>query len=216
MDASFWHTLWTDGRIAFHEGQANLLLAEHLAGLGLAAGARVFVPLCGKTRDIAWLLEQGFEVVGVELSKLAVEQLFAEMDVVPDVRDVDGMHLFEAPGVRVFVGDIFALMPAQVGQMDLVYDRAALVAMPEEMREAYAAQVIELAQGRQQLVITFTYAQDQMAGPPFSIPEAALEDYFDGTYRRRLLDAVDVRGGLKGKVAATEKIWHLLPKASRK
>ncbi len=35
-------------------------------------GRRVLVPLCGKTPDLLWLAEQGNEIVGVELSEIAV------------------------------------------------------------------------------------------------------------------------------------------------
>ena len=38
----------------------------------------VFVPLCGKSLDMVWLLEQGFSVTGCEISELAVQQFFTE------------------------------------------------------------------------------------------------------------------------------------------
>ena len=74
MEASYWHERWGENRIAFHEKQANALLVEHFKRLELDAGARVFVPLCGKTLDIGWLLGRDLRVVGVELSELAVQQ----------------------------------------------------------------------------------------------------------------------------------------------
>jgi hypothetical protein len=45
----------------------------------------VFLPLCGKTLDIQWLLSRGYGVAGSELSKIAVEQLFSELGVEPNI-----------------------------------------------------------------------------------------------------------------------------------
>ena len=76
MDPEFWHERWASNRIAFHEGEANRLLVAYFDKLALSPNARVFVPLCGKTRDIAWLRDQGIRVAGAELSELAVAALF--------------------------------------------------------------------------------------------------------------------------------------------
>jgi thiopurine S-methyltransferase len=61
MEASFWHQKWEKGDIGFHRSEANAFLIEHFEKLNLAKGARVFLPLCGKTRDFAWLLTCGIE-----------------------------------------------------------------------------------------------------------------------------------------------------------
>lgn len=134
MDADFWHDKWDNNQIGFHQADGNPLLVKHFPALALQTGARVFVPLCGKTRDIAWLLAQGCRVVGAELSERAVQQLFAEMDVVPDVTEVGRLTRYTAEGIDVFVGDIFDLDKAVLGPIDAVFDRAALVALPQDMR----------------------------------------------------------------------------------
>ena len=69
MDTDFWLQRWQENNIAFHRSEANPLLVTHFKALGLAKGSRVFVPLCGKTKDIAWLLSQGYSVEGAELSQ---------------------------------------------------------------------------------------------------------------------------------------------------
>ncbi|MGZ8252407.1 MAG: thiopurine S-methyltransferase, partial [Methylophilaceae bacterium] len=71
MEASFWHNKWQRGEIAFHQSDANPLLVAHFEALNLPKGSRVFLPLCGKTLDIAWLLAGGYRVVGAELSEIA-------------------------------------------------------------------------------------------------------------------------------------------------
>ncbi|WP_246614962.1 hypothetical protein [Agarivorans litoreus] len=88
MHEQFWHQKWEKDEIGFHEGEVNRFLYDYFNVLKLAAGARVFVPLCGKTRDIAWLLDKGMKVVGVELSEHAIKQLFAELNLEPKCREL--------------------------------------------------------------------------------------------------------------------------------
>src|SRR6476620_6198989 len=113
-DPRFWHERWEKNQIAFHEGKPNPLLVKHFTRLSLRKGARVFVPLCGKTRDISWLLSRGFRVVAAELSEIAVKQLFAEMRLEPRVRNLGaaGLKHYSAKNVDVFVGDIFKVTSA--------------------------------------------------------------------------------------------------------
>ena len=84
MEEKFWHDRWQNNQIPFHKVEVNPLLVRNLPALELASGARVFVPLCGKSLDVHWLLAQGYRVAGAELSRIAVEQLFAELGVIPD------------------------------------------------------------------------------------------------------------------------------------
>jgi thiopurine S-methyltransferase len=139
MHTDFWHERWSTNQIAFHESEANPLLVAHFAALGLAKGARVFVPLCGKTLDIDWLLAQGYHVVGAELSPLAVTQLFERLGVTPQLTRVGKLERWSVPHLDLFVGDFFALTPDLLGTVDAVYDRAALIALPSDLRGRYAA-----------------------------------------------------------------------------
>lgn len=91
MDSSFWLNRWENNQIAFHIAEANPLLVEHFKALSLMQGSRVFIPLCGKTLDIAWLLANGCQVVGIELSELAIDQLFSELGIEPSVKGREGM-----------------------------------------------------------------------------------------------------------------------------
>ena len=88
MDAEFWHQRWGANEIGFHQEQGTPLLKAHFSKLNLAVGSRVFIPLCGKTKDIAWLLAQGVHVIGAELSELAIEALFADLGLRPDVTEL--------------------------------------------------------------------------------------------------------------------------------
>lgn len=211
MEASYWHERWGENRIAFHEEQANALLVQFFDRLELGAGARVFVPLCGKSRDIGWLLSRGCRVVGIELSEIAVRQLFDELGVEPEVKNIGELKHFKAPDLEIFAGDIFELSGDLLGEVEAVYDRAALVALPEDMRLRYVKHVTEITGAAKQLVITFNYDQSVIPGPPFSIETKEIEGHFAETYAISPLDSVEVEGRLKGKVDALENLWLLTP-----
>ena len=209
MESKFWHDRWEAKEIGFHEGKVNALLDRHFGALGLAPAARIFLPLCGKTRDIAWLHGQGFHVSGAELSEIAVAELFAEMEITPRITQDGALMRFQAEGLDIFAGDIFALDQAQLGAVDAVYDRAALVALPEEMRGQYTRHLPALTGHAPQLLITFEYDQNVMPGPPFSISEAYVQGQYADTYQIKPLETAEVAGGLKGICPADETIWHL-------
>ena len=81
MQPEFWHDRWQRNQIGFHQEQVNPCLERLWPQLELPRGARVLVPLCGKSLDLSWLAASGFEVLGVELSQTAVEQFFSEQRV---------------------------------------------------------------------------------------------------------------------------------------
>lgn len=209
MEAGFWHERWAKNEIGFHEPDFNVLLTSHFDKLALAAGSRIFVPLCGKTRDIAWLLGNDYQVVGAELSEVAVQQLFGELGVQPVITEQGWLQRYEAPGLVIFVGDIFELTPELLGHVDGIYDRAALVALPQEMRARYAQQLLTLTNRAPQLLICFEYDQQQMPGPPFSVSGAEVEMLYGAMYHIRMAEARNVAGGLKGKAVAEEIVWLL-------
>jgi len=206
MDEQFWLQKWEVNQIGFHNSEAHPLLVAHLGALSLTKGSRVFLPLCGKTLDIHWLLSRGHRVCGAELSPLAIRQLFAELGVTPEIAAVGPMTRYSAPGIDIFVGDIFALSRDMLGPVDAVYDRAALVALPEAMRGRYAAHLMEITGRAPQLLISFDYDQSLLDGPPFSVDRVEVQRHYAGRYALTLLGSPDVEGGLKGKVAAKEDV----------
>ena len=209
MDASFWHERWAHNEIGWHEARFNPLLTAHFRKLAVPGGGRVFVPLCGKTKDIAWLLQQGYRVAGVELSELAVQQLFTELGATPQVTRVGDLQRYAAPGLDVFTGDIFALTAEQLGPVQAVYDRAALVALPPAMRERYTQHMLALTASAPQLLICFEYDQSVMPGPPHSVTAAEVWRHYGASHRLVLADVQAVPGGLKGLTPANELVWLL-------
>jgi thiopurine S-methyltransferase len=209
MQPDFWHKKWQESDIGFHNSDANPLLVKHFSALGLAAGSRVFLPLCGKTLDIHWLLAQGFQVVGAELSPIAIEQLFNELGVIPDVTQRENLQHYRAPNIDIFVGDIFNVTELLIGQVDAVYDRAALVALPFAMRAQYTTHLTAITHHAKQLLICFVYDQNQLAGPPFSINEEEIKAHYNASYKLSLLESAEVAEKLKGQCSACENVWLL-------
>ncbi len=211
MLANFWHQKWEKNEIGFHLPDANPLLVKHFPTLNLKQGARIFLPLCGKTLDITWLLAQGYRVAGAELSTLAIEDLFNSLNLTPTITKLVEITHYSATNIDVFVGDIFKVTPAMLGSVDAVYDRAALVAFPDDMRKQYTTHLITVTKTAPQLLICFEYDQTLHAGPPFSISAVEVKQHYKATYDANLLGSSAVVGGLKGQCPATEHVWWLKP-----
>lgn len=209
MNPEFWQERWQKREIAFHQAAANPLLVSYFNQLAIAPNAKVFLPLCGKSLDIHWLLTQGYSVVGAELSEIAVQELFAELELTPDVSRVGSLQLYHAAQLQVYVGDIFELSESLLGPVAAIYDRAALVALPEVMRQRYAKHLITISQAAPQLIICFEYDQTQLPGPPFSVASDEMYSLYEPVYHLQCLEKREVPGGLKRKCQAYELAWLL-------
>lgn len=189
MNPDFWHQRWHDNQIGFHQSAPTPLLLEHWPSLGMPAGAKVFVPLAGKSLDMAWFAAQGYEVLGVELSKLAVERFFAEHGLQPDIHDSKYGRHYAAGGIELINGDAFGLDADALLGCDAVFDRAALIALPPELRVRYARDLYSrLPAGCRGLLVTLEYAQAEREGPPFSVPEAEVSGSFGRDWDIDLLE----------------------------
>lgn len=209
MDRQFWHQKWKKNEIGFHQNEVHPMLISYFKELALAGNGRVFLPLCGKTRDISWLLSQGYCVAGAELSEIAVEQLFIDLGLEPTISSIGAVKRYSAKDIDIFVGDIFDLTRETMGPIDAIYDRAALVALPEQMRKKYSAHLMKLTNQSPQLLICFEYDQALMAGPPFSIHPEELNSHYSDHYDVTRLSSKNVPGKLKGKCVAKESVWLL-------
>ncbi len=209
MDARFWHERWEQNNTFWHQSEVNPLLAAHFKKLSVLKGGRVFLPLCGKTLDIPWLLSQGHRVVGAELSKIAIGQLFETLGAKPKITALGKLDHYSAKNLDIFVGDIFDLSKKALGPVDAIYDRAALVALPLKMRERYTAHLMKITNKAPQLLISFEYDQSLMDGPPFSVNNDEVKRHYEESYHLTLLSSKDVPGGLKGICPAKENAWLL-------
>ena len=194
MEADFWHNRWENNLTGFHLDEVNPYLKMYWPELNVKRGARVFVPLSGKTRDLIWLAEQGYEVVAIELSPLAVAAFFNENDLMPEKHEIEGLEYWQSGKITLFCGDFFALTTETLGKVDSVYDRASLIALPPAMRQSYAQKLTELCQRVPKLLITLEYEQSKMDGPPFSVSEDEVRALYQANYQVKQLSAQDVLG----------------------
>lgn len=179
MEAAFWHERWQRQETAFHLDRVNPMLERHVDALGLMAGDSVFVPLCGASLDLPWLVEKGFNVIGVELSELAVAQLFNEHGLKPSLETLGDIKRWQAGALTIFQGDLFSLTSDMTGPVTAVYDRAALIALPPDMRHRYVQHTNSITpMTRRTLLITLEYDPTVMNGPPFSVVEEDVHSYF--------------------------------------
>lgn len=216
MGDAAWHARWRENRIGFHRRDVHPMLAEHWPPPGVAAGARVFVPLAGKSIDMHWLAERGHEVVGVELSPIAVSAFFDEAGVAPEAGGESGVDYLEHERIRLYAGDLFALTPEHLDGAAACYDRASLVALDAATRRRYAdALATLLPAGAGMLLVTVDYPQDEMAGPPFSVSDDEVRTLFAPAFRVERLQSASVleeeaKFRERGVTRMHETAWHLV------
>jgi thiopurine S-methyltransferase len=131
--------MWRNNQTDFHQQQVNPLLTRFWPSLNLKIPSRIFVPLCGKTLDLIWLAQQGHNVVGVELSPVAAKAFFEENNLAPHKSKCGEFIVWESGRIKILSGDFFKLSITDIGETDVIYDRAALTALPEALRARYVA-----------------------------------------------------------------------------
>ena len=195
MEPEFWQERWARNQIGFHLPEVNPYLQRHWSQLALVEGARVLVPLCGKSLDLMWLASHGLRVMGVELSEQAVEAFFNEQNLVPRITRRGAFTVYQADLIEVWCGDFFALDAEALVGCAALYDRAALIALPPLMRAQYAEHLSRLLpSGCQGLLITLDYDQSQKAGPPFAVTDDEVKVLFGSDWTVKTLQEQDVLG----------------------
>lgn len=209
MKADFWHNLWETNNTGWHLDDTNPFLLEFFSQLNLKTNSRIFIPLCGKTVDIKWLLSKGHKVVGIELSENAIKELFISLSLKPKIQKIGAFTLYSAKDIDIFVGDIFGLNKEILGQVDVIYDRGALVALPKEMQIKYTPLLINVTESAPQLLINFEYDQSLYEGPPFSITKTEIEDYYKEFYNIKLLKSYEIEDAGFTETDVYENTWLL-------
>ena len=183
METDFWLARWTEKQIGFHQERINPHLERFWPMLEPGTADRVFVPLCGKSHDMRWLLEQGYHVIGNELSPLAVEAFFTESGMIPETEQAPRYTRWKDDGIEILCGDFFNLNPADIGTIDSFYDRASLIALTPAQRPVYARQLANLVgKDTAGLLITLDYNQLELGGPPFAVSAAEVARLFSDNF----------------------------------
>lgn len=215
VDRTFWEQRWQSARIGFHQDEVNGHLARHLHQLTGGETARVLVPLCGKSKDMLWLAREGHRVIGVEFVEQALYEFFADESLTYHEEHVEGRLVLEGHGVRLVHSDIRGVEASLIGEVDAVYDRAALIALPPDVRAQYARKLSELTSpGARMLLVTVDYQPGIVEGPPFSIVSSDLTELFGEAFEVASLDSKEstqVPASFReaGVTIFTERVWLL-------
>ncbi len=212
----YWHTKWKTKDIAWDQQQPNPLLVEYINHLKLKPGSKIFVPLSGKSIDMAWLAHQDYQVIGVELNLDACKLFFAEYEIPYQQSKVGKFDLLSSEKITLLSGDIFDLDKTNLGPVDAIYDRAALIALPIKIRQKYAQKINSLTEPHTQiLLITFRYNENEMEGPPFSVNKQEIQKLYGESfhisllYNERVLK-IPEHLGAKGLSQLQEYAFHLI------
>ena len=224
MESKFWQQRWQEGRIGFHKSDVNPELIKYFSNIALPIGSRVLVPLCGKSVDMVWLACAGSDVVGIELVESAVQAFFAEQNITPTITELtsaaDKSTLKRYQGqlagqtITLWAADIFALSTIDIADINAVYDRAALIALPANMRADYSRHIVKLSNNAPQLLITLNYDQNKKDGPPFSITQQQLHQYYSADYKIVELASKSSTLNATSEILVTEHVWLLKPSST--
>lgn len=180
----YWQQRWNMGEINFHREDVNPILSHNLGRLRLRPRSRIFVPLCGKTVDIRWLLSQGYDVCGIEYAHIAVDELFYDLGLTPTKESVGELIQVSAPHLKIWVGDYFKLKKEVLGTVHAVYDRGSLIALPHAVRVKYAQQMLTLlgTTPAPQLLVTLDVDRPNDEGPPHYVGQKEIQAHYASAY----------------------------------
>lgn len=218
MEVEFWLKRWEKNEIGFHQNEINVHLQEYWQRLHLRCSKRIFVPLCGKSRDMLWFLSEGYSVLGVEISPLAVKAFFDENNLQARKVSEGRWTRWSCGLLEILCGDFFDLSPAYLEGVGGVYDRASLIALPPEMRKRYSRHLgLLLPEKVRRLLITLEYPQKEMKGPPFAVAEEDVRVLYGHDFDIQKLheqDALKDNPFFKerGLTYLTEKVYFLNPR----
>ncbi|CAA6806235.1 MAG: Thiopurine S-methyltransferase (EC [uncultured Thiotrichaceae bacterium] len=215
MDSAFWHSRWENKQIGFHSDSFNVHLEKFWKSLSVAKGATVFVPLCGKTLDMLWLLKEGYKVIGVELSEIAIQDFFSENNLDYKTYDEGAFRYYSSGDLTILHGNFFDISEQEIGQCTACYDRASLIALPREMRQRYVDKLKKFHKmASQQLLVTLEYDQSIKNGPPFSVSIDDVHALYTDTHTIKLsyeTEIIDEMIGFQkaGVTSITERVFTI-------
>ena len=217
MEIDFWHDKWEKNLIGFHLPETNPHLIKYYSHLNLTKGDRIFVPLCGKSNDIIWLIKQGLYVTAIELSPLAVKQFFDDNQLQPEIIKQNDFQIWQTEKIRIFVGDFFKLRADDLKNIDAIYDRASLIALPLQLRQNYRQHLQLILPSIKILLITLEYDQSLMQGPPFAVNDDEIDQLYGNEYQIKTLMKEDVLSKephfkKKGVDYMNESVYQLTPR----
>lgn len=214
MQQAFWLECWQQPYPGFHLEQVHPLLQGCWSRVYQPENhQQVLVPLCGKSIDMMFL-RQRLPVVGVELAERACHDFFQEQQLAVTLSHAKQFHCYDAERLRLLQGDFFQLSQDESAACQLVYDRAALIALPVEMRQRYVHHLRQILPAQSMvLLISLEYPPEEKQGPPFAVFEAEIRQLFAGAQIDLLAISNRTGQGFARRAFTTssllEKAWRI-------
>ena len=187
-----WLERWRKGTTGWHRSDINPQLIENINQLAEARTQKIFVPLCGASLDMKYLIDQGFHVVGVELSSLAIDRFFNENKIDYKISKVEDFDLYQGKNIDIYCGDFFKLKKNYLNGAICVYDRAALIALNPDLQKKYVVHLKEILPNSSKiLLLTMFYPHNEMEGPPFSVGDDNVEELFSDSKEIKKISSVN-------------------------
>lgn len=211
MNSDFWTDLWKTNDIPWNLSSPDPLLVRHFPN---HASQNVFVPLCGKSVDMLWLQGHGHKVFGVELSDIACRSFFSDAKIEYKTTTSSPFEIFTSPDIRIWCGDFFGFQSSNLPPLDFIYDRAALIALPPELRKRYSQRIIEISRDRgssrfEMLVILREKVGSDHKGPPFSVSFDELKATYDECFLIEQLEVLPRPSKEDPKIEIVDTVYRL-------
>ena len=214
MEKQFWIKKWIKNEIGFHQEHFNPRLTQFWNQLTSNSG-QVFVPLCGKSKDMVYLKNLGHRILGVEWSKKAIKEFEAEHKLCFETTDIDGFTVFADESYTFYCGDFFQLPASLMKNIKYVYDRAAMIALPTSLRSSYGQWICQNLSHAKIMLLAIEF-DNLNIGPPFSLSKNEIDQTFTKNFKiENILDEkLDINSAVhKGHISyLIERVYFLIPK----
>lgn len=213
---SRWKKRWDDDMIGWHKDEPHRNLLKHGKQIIPSFDEhnnndaktcqsenndfRIFVPLCGKSVDMAYLAQHPSvsEVVGIDGIRKALVSFqndnpmfeIQSQNESPSIDSTDEsnnkVERFKGNKIQLLRGDIFDINDEVTnGKFDMILDRASIVAIQPNLRPKYVSDIMSnlIKKGGKILLMTIdrrSGTEDaRKKGPPFSIDEKEVRLLFE-------------------------------------
>ena len=161
MSNKIWKDKWKRNDIAFHQSTSNHLLKKYISQLNISAGADILVPLCGKSLDMNILANLGYNVIGIELSNIAIKAYFEALNVKPTREKYKRFITWKYKNTEIWCGDIFDLTKKEIGHIGVLYDNTSLTAFSPDIRPQYVQHFHDMLSEKNQILLITTETPDE-------------------------------------------------------
>lgn len=221
MELSYWLSRWNKGNTGFHMEKGYPGLSISWPTLSIPPEPIVLIPLAGKSVDILWIADRAKKVICSEISSIAIEQFFDQHEMKFSKTRFASFEIYHSQNIEFWCGDFMKLPQNKIGEVDLIYDKASIVALPEKMRNTYSKKIISLSSDKTKILMhLLSYDQSEMSGPPFSVDPHEIKHLFSGNFDIHFLqkNSLDIQNFEKflNRGLKTDLIEYLLLLSVRK